>query len=162
MLPMTRRLLLLTLSAALLSGCGFALRGSVNLSESISRVVVEGSDLEMVDQLEDALETNGASIAPSGDKQAAVLELTLSEFTRDVRTTDANGLATSYTLRYRVGYDVRTAAGDELQINQRLVQKRVFDYDPLQQLQSEEEEEFLKEEMQEEVVLQILRRLSRI
>lgn len=159
---MIRRLLLLTLSAALLSGCGFALRGSVNLPDSINRVTVAGADLEMVDRLEDALETNGASIAPAGDEQAAVLELTLSEFDREVRTTDANGLATSYTLRYRVGYDMRTAAGDELQINQRLVQKRVFDYDPLQQLQSEEEEEFLKEEMQEEIVLQVLRRLSRI
>lgn len=159
---MTRRLLLLTLSATLLSGCGFALRGNVNLPASINRVTVAGEDLVMIDMLEDALETNGARIAPAGDDQAAVLELTESEFTRDVRTTDANGLATSYTLRYRVGYDMRTAAGDELQINQRLVQRRVFDYDPLQQLQSEEEEEFLREEMQEEIVLQILRRLSRI
>jgi LPS-assembly lipoprotein len=159
---MTRRLLLIATLASLLSGCGFALRGSVNLPQSLNQVAVTGDDLLLVDELKSALRASGASIADAGDAGASVLELTLTEYDRDVRTTDADGRATAYNLRYRVGYDVRTAGGDELQINQRVVQKRVLDYDPLQELQSQEEEEFLREEMREEIVLQILRRLSRI
>jgi LPS-assembly lipoprotein len=159
---MTRRLLLILTCLSLVSGCGFALRGSVNLSDSLSSIAIIGDDPDLVDELTDALETSGANVTSVDDKSAAVLQLTETEFKREVRTTDANGLATSYDLRYRVGYDVRTSSGSELQINQRIVQKRVLEYDPLQQLQAQEEEEFLREDMREEIVLQILRRLSRI
>jgi len=150
------------LSLAALSGCGFALRGNVDLPPALDTVAVTGDDIEMVDIIGDTLKKTGSRIVDSGDPSAAVLELTESEFTRDVRTTDSNGRATSYTLRYKIGYDVRTSKGDEIQINQRISQQRVLEYNPLQELQSEEEAEFLQEEMQEEVVLQILRRLSRI
>ncbi len=159
---MTRRLLLILTCLTLVSGCGFALRGTVNLSDSLSSIAIIGDDPDLVEELRDALETGGANVTSIEDTSAAVLELTQSEYVREVRTTDVNGLATSYDLRYRVGYDVRTSAGKELQINQRIVQKRVLEYDPLQQLQAQEEEEFLQEDMREEIVLQILRRLSRI
>ena len=159
---MLRRLFLILTCVSLVSGCGFALRGSVNLSESLSSIAITGDDPDLMDELTDALETSGANITSLDSQPAAIIELTQSEYEREVRTTDANGLATSYDLRYRVGYDVRSNSGKELQINQRIVQKRVFEYDPLQQLQSEEEEEFLREDMREEIVLQILRRLSRI
>ena len=159
---MTRRLLLIAALASLLSGCGFALRGSVDLPDSLQQMSVTGDDLLLVDELKSALKTSGVTVVDAGDPSASQMELTLSDYDREVRTTDSNGLATSYNLRYRVGYDVRTADGDELQVNQRLVQKRVLDYDPLLELQSQEEEQFLREEMREELILQMLRRLSRI
>ncbi len=162
LLSTSRRLVVVAVISALVSGCGFALRGNVTLSEELNSIAVTGKDLEMIKVLEDTLEDSGARIVDSDGEPSAVLDLVNSEFTRDVRTTDSNGRATSYTLRYKVDYDVRKANGDELQINQSLKQTRVLEYDPLQELQSEEEAEFLQEEMQEEVVLQILRRLSRI
>ena len=160
-----QRLVLIVTTAILfagLTGCGFALRGNVILPEELNSVLVTGSDREMTGLLEDSLENSGSTIVNSEDDASAVLNLTESEFTRDVRTTDSNGRATSYTLKYKIGYDVRKSNGEEIQINQSLTQRRVLQYDPLQELQSEEEAEFLQEEMQEEVVLQILRRLSRI
>lgn len=159
---MTRRLLLILTCFTLVSGCGFALRGNVTLPAALNTLSITGGEPELVDELENALEVAGVSIVDEGTEGASSMRFTLAEFDREVRTTDSNGLATSYDLRYRVGYDVRDTDGEELQINQTLVQKRVFDYNPLQQLQSEEEESFLKEEMRGELVLQILRRLSRI
>ena len=159
---MTRYLLLVVLTAATLTGCGFALRGNVDLPASLDRVAVDGADFEMVDHLESALAANGTRVVDPGDRTAAVLRLLQSEFTRDVRSTDADGLVTSYTLKYRVAYDLRTAGGDELQASQRLVHERVIGYDPLHPLHSEEEEALLRAEMQEEIVLQILHRLRRI
>jgi len=159
---MTRRLILFIACASLLSGCGFALRGTVTIPAELSRIAVIGSEPDIVDQMERALSSNGVALSTADDKTAAVLNLNESSFERDVRTTDSNGLATSYNLRYRLGYDVRTGKGEELQINQLITQTRFFEYDPLQQLQSEQEEEFLREEMQEEAILQALRRMSRI
>ncbi|MGB5708186.1 MAG: LPS assembly lipoprotein LptE [Arenicellales bacterium] len=159
---MTRRLLLILTCFSLVSGCGFHLRGNVDIPDSLTTMAVSGKDPDLVDELEDALESAGVNVTNTEDKSAAVLLLTQTDYEREVRTTDASGLATSYDLRYRIGYDVLSGSGDELQINQRIVQKRVFEYDPLLQLQSEEEEEFLREDMRKEIVLQILRRLSRI
>ncbi len=159
---MTKRLILILASISLVSGCGFALRGNYEMPESLTRIVVVGDDALLVDQLEDTLEKNGVLVTGSDDETAAIINLGEVDYKRDVRTTDSNGLVTSYTLRYIIDYDVTTGEGEELQIDQHLSQSRVLPYDPLLELQSEEEEEFLREEMQEEIVLQILRRLSRI
>lgn len=159
---MTRHLLLAILMAAALSSCGFALRGSAVLPAPLHRVSVDGVDFAMVDRLKSTLTANGASVVGPGDRTAAWLRLLESEFTRDVRSTDADGLATSYTLKYRVAYEVRTAGGDELQASQRLGHEQVIGYDPLRPLQSEQEEALLKAEMQDEIVQQILHRLRRI
>ncbi len=159
---MTRHLLLAILTAATLSSCGFALRGGAGLPAALNRITVDGVDFEMVDHLKSALSANGASVVGPGDRTAAVLHLLESGFTQDVRSTDGDGLATSYTLRYRVAYEVRTAGGDGLQVNQRLAHEQVIGYDPLHQLHSEEEESLLKAEMQAEIVRQILHRLRRI
>ena len=159
---MTRRLILIIACISLLSGCGFALRGNITLPPSLLQMAIVGDDPEMIDRLEDSLRTNGVTITDTDSDEASVLNLNRSEYEREVRTTDANGLATSYTLIYKVEYDVTSSQKDKLQSNQKISQTRVFDYDPLQQLQADEEEEFLREEMQKEIVLQLLRRLSRI
>jgi len=159
---MIRRLLLILTCFSLVSGCGFHLRGNVDIPDSLRSIAVSGGDPDLVDELEDALESAGVNVTDTEDKSAAVLLFTQTEFEREVRTTDADGLATSFQLHYRVGYDVLSSSGDELQINQRIVQKRTLEYDPLLQLQAEEEADFLREDMREEIVLQILRRLSRI
>lgn len=166
MLPcISQRLILIVTTFAFLaglSGCGFALRGKVSLPEQLNNIVVTGSDREMTGLLRDALETSGANVVDSESDATAILNLINSEFTREVRTTDSNGRATAYTLRYDVDYDVRETNGEEIQINQSIAQSRFLEYDPLQELQSEEESDFLQEEMQKEIVLQLLRRLSRI
>ncbi len=159
---MTRRLLLILASFSILSGCGFALRGNVTIPESLSTMAVVGNDLGFVDELKDALDKVGVNVTAKDDKTAAILDLGKTEYEREVRTTDSDGRATAYTLRYNVGYNVVSGAGEALQINQNLTQTRVLEFDPLLALQAQEEEDFLKEDMREEIVLQILRRLSRI
>lgn len=158
---MTRRLILLVASIALLAGCGFGLRGNIALHESLSPIAVIGDDLELIARLEDALESNGVTITDKDNKTATILNLSRSQYQRAVRTTDNNGVATAYTLRYKLEYEV-AVNGDSRQPNQKLSQSRVLQYDPLQQLQAEQEEQFLRQQMQQEIVLQLLRRLNRI
>jgi len=163
---MNRRLLIQlacsSLLASLLSGCGFALRSSVTISPALSQIKVAGGDIEMVDELEDALRTNGVVVTSEESDSVTLLDLVVSQYQRKVRTTNANGLATAYDLIYKVEYNITSGDGEELQVAQKLRQTRVLSYSPLQQLQFDEEEEFLQGEMRKEIVLQVLRRLSRI
>ena len=159
---MTRRLLIILASISILSGCGFALRGNVNLPESLNSIALIGDDPAIMDRLERSLSTNGVNVVAEGFEGAAEIRFSQSQYEREVRTTDNQGLATSYNLRYNVDYDVVSSSGDALQSGQHLSQNRVFDYDPAQQLQADEEEKFLREQMEKEIVLQLMRRLSKI
>ena len=75
---------------------------------------------------------------------------------------DADGLATGYDYIYTVDYNVTGSEGAVLQPLATISQHRTLDYKPAQALAIEEEEEFLKQEMEQEIILQLLRRLGRI
>lgn len=158
---MSRRLVLLLTGLSLLTGCGYHLRGNIELPPELTQVYITGPDRDLVQQLSKALEQSGATIMESG-KGAAVINMTTSEFERKLRTTDASGLATAYSFKYDVTYNLTASDGDRLQSAENIALLRTLDYDPTQQLQAEDEARFLKEEMQQEVVVQMLRRLSRI
>ena len=158
---MSIRLVALLTGISLLASCGFHLRGNIDLPTELSQVYITGPDREMVEELSDALEQSGANVV-SQKSGAAHINMTEAKFEQDVRTTDADGLATGYTFTYRVVYNATSANGDRLQSSEKFTQSRTIDYDPEQQLQAEREGEFLKEEMQRELVVQMLRRLARI
>ena len=159
---MTRRLLIILASISILSSCGFALRGNVVLSDSLNTIALVGEDHAIMNRLDRSLSRNDVNVVDEGTDDAAEIRFTQSLYEREVRTTDANGLATAYNLRYIIDYKVVSSEGEPLQINQHLKQTRVFEYDPAEQLQADEEERFLREEMEEEIVLQLMRRLGKI
>ena len=159
-----KRLTLLLTGLTLLAGCGFQLRGSIDLPPELARVSVVGADRDLVDRLSDALAQRGATVTDSA-AGVVTIDLRESRFTREVLTTDIDGRASAYTLLYRVVFGV--TAGDTpiaapLQAAESLSLKRAYDYDPNRELQAEQEVRFLKTEMRREAVLRILRRLSRL
>ncbi len=158
---MSIRLVALLTGISLLASCGFHLRGNIELPPELATVYISGPDRELVEELSDALEQSGADVVDQ-KSGAAHINMSEAEFERDVRTTDSDGLATGYTFLYRVVYNATSATGDRLQSSEKFTQSRTIDYDPEQQLQAEREGEFLKEEMQREIVVQMLRRLARI
>jgi LPS-assembly lipoprotein len=154
-------MILLVGGALLLQGCGFHLRGKVELSPALSNVYVDGPDLEMVTDMKDALAFNGVQIAQSAESASAVIRLN-SEYERVVRTTDSRGLATGYVLRYRVRFQVVDAEGEELHKSAPIRMSRDFNFDATQVLQKEGEEEFLKEDMRKQIIQNIMRQLASI
>lgn len=151
---------LIGLTSAVISGCGFHLRGKVALSKSLTPLAISGGDVELVGVIREALEFSGTPVVDSPQSAAAVLRLRQARVGRTVRTTDTRGLATSYLLRYVVRFDVVNAAGDTLMKETRLRLRRDLDFDSTQILQKEDEQRFLVEDMQREIAQSILRRLS--
>lgn len=157
----TRIVLLFLLSSSLLvSGCGFHLRGQIDVPESLTRMSVKGTDIELVNDIERSLKFSGIELVAEGDN-AALLDLNDTTYTTDVIGTSSGGIATSYKLTYRVHYVVYAADGETLQ-NDNVRQDRTLAYDPSQVLLFEREENFLKEDMRKNLVSFILRRMSKI
>ncbi len=157
-----RQLFLVIIAAGLLQGCGFALRGPANLPVSLQQISVTGTDRAMVQRLKEALATNGARVVEAGKPDTARIDLCQSEYSRTVHTTNTDGRATSYAFHYRVGFAVYDASGDRLQDCQHLGLKQVLDYNPIQQLSSEQDEMLMQREMRNELVHLILHRLHRL
>ena len=155
-----RLVMTVLLVAGLATGCGFHLRGTFVLPEALSTVYVEGSDADIVRQLKDSLASSGAQVLGERSDTAAVVQLLQSDYTRQVRTVDTRGLATSYELVYTVAYRVLDSNGETLAQVPAFELRRDFNFDSAQLLQKRNEEQFLREGMQEEIVQRILRRLS--
>ncbi|GJL81043.1 MAG: LPS-assembly lipoprotein LptE [marine bacterium B5-7] len=156
-----RKLALLTIlsAALLLQGCGFHLRGKVELAPELASVYVDGPDPDLVADLEDALDFSGAEIVSSADVSTSVV-LIDSRYERDVRTLDNRGIATGYILRYNARFGVLSPEGEKRFQSDIIRLRRNFDYDATQALQKEVEEEFLKEDMREQIIQRVMRQLS--
>ena len=158
---MSKRLVLILLSLTLLSSCGFKLRGNFDMPPSLSQVVVDGGDREFVDQLKELLVKSGSTVLEKGAEVASI-NITTSEFEREVLTTGEDGIATSYNFRYLLDFNVTDAEGKVMQPPVSLNQIRTLTYEPGNELAVENEATFLKEEMEKELSLQIMRRLARL
>ena len=158
---MLKRFTLFFIAATLVSGCGFKLRGDFTMPEALSTVSVEGGNLALNDQLKDYLERSGSTVVDNRDESATIV-LSRTEFERDVATTSSDGLATGYNYQYIVDFEVLDAQGEVLQPRATINQFRSLNYEAGNELEVEREEEFLREEMEKEISLQIMRRLARI
>jgi LPS-assembly lipoprotein len=155
-----RALILILIVVALVTGCGFKLRGQLPLPEQLQVITVQGTDREVREEMIDALRATGAEVVDEGS-EAAVLDLYRVEFTRNVRTIDTRGKVTGYVLRYDVSYRVTNPEGEELRSTTMALQ-RDYNFDPEQVLQAEREEDSLREDMIEELTQRIMRQLVTI
>ena len=154
-------LILITSAVLLLQGCGFHLRGKVELPPVLDTVYVEGADPDLVNDLKDSLDFSGAAVVYSASAATSAI-LVESRYDREVRTLNSRGVATGYLLRYDARFVVVSPEGESRYESRIISIKRNFDFNPEQVLQKEEEEDFLREKMREEIVQRIMRQLSTI
>jgi LPS-assembly lipoprotein len=155
-------ILTISVAIALLQGCGFHLRGQVKLSSQISPLYVESSDPELAKQLEEALSASGNDAVESKGGAAAVLRLFDVRYERVIRTVDTRGKATGYVLSYATRFNVQNKAGEMLFNTRNVALQRDYNFDPTQVLAKEQEETYLRRDMQRDVAQQILRQLATI
>jgi LPS-assembly lipoprotein len=156
-----RALIQVLVISALVSGCGFHLRGSLPLPDQLSVIAVSTSDQDVKEEMVNALEASGAQVVADPAGARSLLDMYEVKFTRTVRTINTRGKVTGYILRYDVSYRVVNEAGDELR-DSTLALQRDYNFDPNQVLQAEEEEEALREDMIEELTQRIMRQLVTI
>lgn len=159
---MKRIVLIFLLTASLLSGCGFHLRGTINLPDSIRTVSVTSPDVKLRDALVNSLESNNVIIVSGPTADSAHIKISEADFGREVRTIDERGKSTGYVLILRASYEVLDSSGKELVKPSITTARRDYNFDQEQLLSATREEELLRDEMREDVAQSILRKMSRI
>jgi LPS-assembly lipoprotein len=162
---MNRRHLLSLGPAALLSGCGFALRQAPNFAfASLYVAVAESSPLG------NALKR---SIAASGnvqvindarllDQAQAVLEVLTDQREKVVVGLNTAGQVREFQLRVRIKFRLRTPAGKELIPETEILQQRDISFNESAVLAKESEEALLYRDMQADIVQQVMRRIAAV
>lgn len=158
---MLMRLISAAIVLAVLSACGFHLRGNIPLPESLKVMAVQSNEREVHRSMTRALSNAGVEVVGSADQASALLDLYNVKYSRTVRTIDDRGKVTGYNLEYRVNFRVTAASGEILRESSVLA-RRDFNFDPDLVLQNEIEENSLREDMLLDVTQSILRQLATV
>jgi len=146
------------------SACGFALRGSADLPESLSSVAIEAADLDslLVVDLQRELSASGAKLVALNSAGASTLKIQSETAERNVISLDQRAKVGEYELHYRVVYAVDSADGKELLRDTLIELSRVYSFDEQQAIGAGQEEEIIRTELRRDVVRSIMDRLQRI
>ncbi len=152
-------LLLVGLLAGLLAGCGFQLRGAVEVPDAFQPLYVAGAG-----PLVEAVRTRlvGSDVRQTNAPKEAGLILTIYRQERDSRVVavDENGKALAYEQSYRFDFQADGGDGKALMPRQTLLLQRTFDDNPnVEVLGKDTESEYIYQDMVDDAAGQILLRL---
>jgi LPS-assembly lipoprotein len=140
-------------------GCGFHLRGAVDVPDAYQPLYIQGGG-PLVDALRDRLA--GSDVRQTNDPTTAGLILTIYRQDRRSRVVavDQRGKALAYEQRYRFDFEAAGGDGTVLMPRQTLLLERTFDYNPDVSVLGEEiESEYIYQDMVDDAAGQVLLRL---
>ncbi|MDP3226392.1 MAG: LPS assembly lipoprotein LptE [Acidovorax sp.] len=161
---MNKRTLLSLAPVALLSACGFRLRGVPEFAfKSVYIAAPAGSPLAR--ELQRTLAGSGSPLtvlrdAASMPTAEVILDLLQERQERVVVGQNASGQVRELQLRLRIKFRLRTPTGVEWIPETELLQQREISYNETIALAKEAEEALLFRNMQTDLVQQLMRRLS--
>ena len=161
---MDKRTLLSLAPLALLSACGFRLRGVPEFGFS-SLYIAAPPGSALARELRRTLEGSGSQLKLLTDPAAmptagAILDLLQEQQERVVVGLNASGQVRELQLRLRIKFRLRTPAGAELIPETELLQQRDISYSETIALAKEAEEALLYRDMRTDLVQQLMRRLA--
>lgn len=162
--PLTGVVLMLLhiLLFSMLSGCGFHLRGAVELPAAMTEVAIQGTKPygELGVALRNGFARVGGEVVESVQQAQSVLVITRDTSQRRVLSVDSSGQANQYELEYTLGFRLDDPEGVTRVVGQSIQLRRHYTYNPNQALAKADEEARLVREMREEAVRQMLLRLK--
>ncbi len=140
-------------------GCGFQLRGSLDLSEDISPLYIQqNSAFELARELKRLLEINKIVIADDSARANSQLTLLSENKSRRVLSVDGDGRAREYLLTYTVDITIKIKQSKEIQDTVSLSRSLLFD--PEAVLAATNESAILYRDMQKNAARLILLKLQ--
>jgi LPS-assembly lipoprotein len=154
----------LLLALALNSGCGFQLRGSVELPPLYARTQVEGIPVQsnLYRAAVSALQAAGATVVRDGQPATARLELEPADLRRRPLSVSTAGQVLEHELRLSLRYRVEQPGGEFTFGPEQVEAVRVLTFDPTQVSAKAGEEESLRASMEREAVNLMLLRLRSV
>jgi len=155
-------LMIALLLSALVSGCGFQLRGAANLPEDMATTWVKVPDptSAFARELELLLRGNGVTLADGPGEGVAVLGITRERITRRALTISGDARVREFELVFDLQFSLADASGDVLLGPESLRLKRDFRFDEQEILGATTEEELLREDLRRSMAATLIRRLE--
>ena len=140
---------LLILALLFLTGCGFHLRGSVELPPDLSEInVVDAGGASLIaPDLRDALRNRGVRVIEQANMALSVRN---ESYSKRVLSVDSSGRATEYGLSYKVRFRLQAADGSVWLADEFITIQRDLRFDASAVLATSSEEALLQEEMRRE------------
>jgi LPS-assembly lipoprotein len=160
-----RRLFALAMAAAVLTGCGFQLRQTgeyqfKTLYAGFSTTTPLGAELSR--QLRGTGRIELLTEAKQAQQADVILDILQEQRQRVVVGTNASGQVRELQLRMTIRFRLRSPEGVEWIEPSELYQQRDLSFNETAALSKEIEEAMLYRDMQNDIVQQIVRRLSRV
>ncbi len=157
------RLGLLGVTAGIVPGCGFKLRGSQSFAFT-SIAINPNPGGALAQELRRAF-GGAVTVLPAdvpATKAQVVLDILSEQREKTVVGVNASGQVREFQLRIRVKFRLSAPQGKELIADDDILQQRDISYNESAALAKEAEEKLLYRDMQSDIVQQLLRRLAAV
>ena len=141
-----------------LVACGFHLRGTSDVS--FSSIFIQGNPLVISKDLKKSLATSGVQELTSAEGAELLLEMVGEENEKRILSLAGTGTVNEFELFYRVHYRTKASGAELWSPVQTVEARRDYSYSDANLLAKQGEEKRLNENMQQDVVSNLLRRLS--
>ncbi|QID18937.1 hypothetical protein G3580_15695 [Nitrogeniibacter mangrovi] len=156
-----RRHLFVALAALVLSACGFHLRGNIAMPFHTVYLAGDENNAVLVD-LRRQLRLNDVEVVDTAPQAEAVIRVIQLRKEKDILSLNAAGKAREYRLFYTLAYAVDTPTGKTLRAPDRIILRRDITFDDSQVLAKAQEETLLYNDMENDLIQQLMRRLATI
>jgi LPS-assembly lipoprotein len=151
------------LSALGLSSCGFHLRGSIALPESINAVFVQSADpinpLKL--EIEKLLRANRIAQIDAMTANAARVNILRDVLGREILSVNERARVSEFLLRYEAEVQVQFGSADTNVASETLSVSREYSFDERQALGAAQEEEIISAELRADMAALIVQKLQR-
>ena len=154
--------LMIAMLSAMVTACGFQLRGVRPLLPELSVTYIRAEDPNgaLVSALRRQLTASGARVTRRQEEATAVLEILQDHADRRVLSVGSTGKAREYELHHKLVFRLLDAAGKEILSRQELSLTREFVFDETDVLGKANEEGLVRNEIQQDLVRLILLQLE--
>ena len=158
----TCRSVIIVVAAAVLSACGFQLRGEATLPAGLQHVHVQINDTfsPLRRDLEAALARSGAKVADSSGDGVAEITLANVSLAPVVRSVGATAFVNEFSMIYHVELAISDADNKSLLALQVIEHSREFTFDQSQAIGTNVEQDEIKKEMERGMVRAVMRKIE--
>ena len=156
------RIILTTLAFALLSACGFHLRGQSAFALPFQSIYIQSaSDYTLfVGEMKRALQAAGVQLADTPDQAQLILHIVSETTGKQILSLSGAGRVREFQLRFTLSFRAYDSTQQVWLPAAEISLLRNLTYDDAQVLAKEQEEALLYQDMRNDAVQQMLRRLN--
>ena len=155
------RLLCLLAVLSLITACGFHLQTKPELPPEMqrTRLEIQGPYTQFARRLETHLEQSGINVVTALDG-AAILEVPVNATRKEIQSIGDNARVREFRVRHTVQFRLLASDGTEMIPLQTFEQSRVYSFNEQDILAAEREDEFLRNDLADNLARMVVRRLG--